>query len=186
MPSQAQDYADAHRLSRTRAHALADGLSDDAFRWRPAPGAWSVAGCLAHLNVVADAYLPVLEAAVADGAPRGAGPFEYGFFARTVRGGVVPGGPALKTGRKLDPSRGGPPAASRAETLAAFDDRVARYVAVCERADGLDLARIKVRYPFMRLLRLPLGAFLDVTGLHALRHVAQAERVASQAGFPHA
>lgn len=182
---QALAYADAHRQSRAGAHAVAGGLSDDQFNWKPGPASWSVAECLAHLNVVAEAYLPRLESAVADGARRGAGPFEYGFVARKVREGAQPGGPALKTGRALDPSTGGARSAlDKAATLAAFDGHVARYVDVCERSAGLDLARIKVRYPFMRLLRLPLGAFLDVTGLHALRHVRQAERVVEAPAFP--
>ena len=185
MSTQLQAYADAHRQSQTRAHRLADSLAPDSFNWTPGPDSWSVAECLAHLNVVAKAYLPRLEAAVADGAPRAAGPFEYGFMARKMRGAVVPGGPALRTGAALDPSDGGARSElDKAETLAAFDDHVGRYVAVCEQAEGLDLVRIKVRYPFMRLLRLPLGAFLDITGLHALRHIGQAERVVDHPSFP--
>ena len=184
-PPQAHAYADAHRRSRAEVHAVADGLSGEAFNWKPDPTSWSVAECVAHLNVVAAAYLPPLDAAAADGARRGEGPFEYGFLARKVRGGMVPGGPALKTGRALDPSDGGARSSlDRDATLAAFDGHVARFVAVCERSAGLDLARIKVRYPFMRLLRLPLGAFLDITGLHALRHARQARRVTGAPGFP--
>ena len=182
---QAHTYADAHRQSQAEVYAVAGGLSDEQANWKPDPGSWSVAECLAHLNVVADAYLPRLEAAAAEGARRGEGPFEYGFLARKMRWAAVPGGPALKTGRALDPSDGAARSSlDPAAVLAAFDAHVARYVAVCERSAGLDLARIKVRYPFMRLLRLPLGTFLDVTGLHALRHVRQARRVTEAPGFP--
>lgn len=182
--SQAAAYADAHRESQAQVHGVAGGLTPAQFNWKPGPVSWSVAECVVHLNVVADAYLPGLEAAVADGARRGEGPFEYGFVARKVRGAVVPGGPALRTGRGLDPSAGGRSDVSKPEALAAFDARVGRYVAACERADGLDLARIRVRYPFMRLLRLPLGAVLEITGLHALRHAGQARRVTEAADFP--
>ncbi len=186
MPSQALHYAAAHHRSRDEAHAVANGLSSEAFAWRPAPGAWSIGECLAHLNAVAEAYLPPLDAAVARGHERGRtaeGPFAYGWLADKLRAGVAPGGPALTTGRALDPSRSVEPLA-KAAVVGAFDDLSARLAAVCERADGLDLAGVKVRYPFMRLLRLPLGAFLDITGQHALRHTAQARRVASAPGFP--
>ena len=68
--------------------------------------------------------------------------------------------------------------------MASFDAYTERFIAVCEAADGLDLARIKVRSPFLKLLRLPLGAFLDAMGLHAIRHVQQAERVTQHPAFP--
>ena len=178
--SQAQDYADVHRRSQTRLHALADALADDAFNRKPAPDAWSVGECVEHLNRVADGYLAVIEPAVAAGARRAEGPFEYGFLARKLSGAVRPGGPALTTSAPLDPSAGGARSSiDKAAALAAFDGGVERYVAACERAEGLDLRRIKVRYPFGPLLRLPLGAALQFTGLHALRHVAQAERAAA-------
>ena len=184
-PTQATTYADAHRASHAEIHHLADGLPVEAFNWKPTPTSWSVAECVVHLNTVADAYLPALEAAVSDGARRGDGPFEYGFLASKLMSGAEPGGPALKTGANLDPSSGGTRSGfDPSRTLAAFDDRVRRYVATCELAEGLDLARIKVRYPFMRLLRLPLGALLHVTGRHALRHARQARRVTEHAAFP--
>ena len=182
---QATAYAETHRQSQTEAHAVAVELSELQFNWKPGPAVWSVGECLAHLNIVADAYLPRLEAAIAGDARRGEGPFEHGFVARKMRGAVVPGGPALKTGRTLNPSDGRARSSlERTGVLASFDARVSRYVAVCEGSAGLDLAQIKVRYPFMRLLRLPLGAFLDTTGLHALRHVQQARRVVDAPGFP--
>ncbi|MEM1127553.1 MAG: DinB family protein [Bacteroidota bacterium] len=183
--SQAQTYADTHRRAGAVIHGLADGLSEASFNWRSAPTSWSVAECVVHLNLVAAAYLPPLEDAVVEGARRGAGPFTYGFMARKMMDGVRPGGPALKTGAALDPAAGTTRSSfGKAETLVHFDEAVRRYVAVCEQAEGLDLAKIKVRYPFMRLLRLPLGAFLAITGQHALRHATQAEGVVGHSDFP--
>ena len=164
---------------------MADGLDAAQFNWKPDPASWSVAECLVHLNVVAEAFLRRLETAVAGSDRRGEGPFEYGFLARKLLGAVEVDGPALKTSAALDPSSGSAHSAfDKAGTLAAFDGYAARYVAVCERADGLDLARVKVRHPFAWPLRLPLGAFLDLAGLHALRHVHQATRVTERPGFP--
>lgn len=180
-------YAEVHQTSRTEAHRVAGSLSDAQFNWKPTPATWSVAEGLVHLNRVADAYLPSLEAAVERAKYRAPGPFAYGFLATKMIEGVQPGGPALRTGSSLDPSEGGARSAfERDAVLATFDAYVQQYVAVCQRAAGIDLARVKVRYPFMRLLRLPLGAFLQITGLHALRHIAQAERVTQRPGFPKA
>lgn len=185
MSPQLQTYADAHRQSQTEAHRVAANLSDEAFNWKTDEASWSVGECLVHLNVVAEAYLPKLEAAVGAGARRAEGPFTYGFMTRKMIDGVRPGGPALSTSRSLNPSKGGARSEiDRADALTSFDGYVRQYVAVCEAAEGLDLARIKVRYPFFWLLRLPLGAFLEITEQHALRHVQQAERVTERPGFP--
>lgn len=183
--SQAAMCANLHRESQVVVHRITDGLSDHQFNWRPEPSAWSVAQCIVHLNLVADAYLPRFEAAIINGAPRAHGPFTWGFVARKMIDGVRPGGPKVRTGAALDP--GHAPSASafdRGATLEQFDALVRRYVAVCERAEGLDLERIKVRYPFLPLLRLPFGAFLEITGQHALRHARQAEQVTQERGFP--
>ncbi|MGB3542977.1 DinB family protein [Rubrivirga sp.] len=185
MPSPVHAYAEVHTASQTRAHALIDDMSEATFNRRPAPQSWSVAECIVHLNIVADAYLPVLEGAVARADRRADGPFEYGFVAGRMRSGVVPGGPGLKTGKRLDPSLRAPESSHEiGPTMTVFDAAVERYISVCDAADGLDLALTKVRYPFMRLIRLPLGAFLDITGQHALRHIDQAERAASTPGVP--
>ncbi|MEM0962242.1 MAG: DinB family protein [Bacteroidota bacterium] len=182
MPTQAQDYANLHIQSQARIHALADGAAGGALVVRPAPGAWSAAECVEHLNRVAEGYLGVIEPAVAADARRAEGPFAYGFVMRKMISGMEGSGPALKTPQALNPAaKGGAPDLDPAAALVAFDGYVARYIAACRRAEGLDLRRIKVRYPFGPLLRLPLGAALQLSGLHALRHVAQAERAVAHA-----
>jgi hypothetical protein len=46
-----------------------------------------------------------------------------------------------------------------------------------ERADGLDLRRVKVPTPISRLLKLSLGATIAQAAAHERRHLAQARRV---------
>ena len=184
-------YADLHRRAQDRVHAVADGLDAPAFNASPGGGAWSVGACAEHLSRTAEGWLaevdPAVERALERGGPRQSGPFEYGFVVRRARGAMGPGGPALRTPRPLDPAAGGA-ALDPAATLARFDALAGRLVAACERADGLDLARVRVPYPFRgalgRLVRLPLGAALEFSGLHALRHAEQAEHVAASLGLP--
>jgi hypothetical protein len=185
MSTQLQSYADAFRQSQSEVLRLTHSLTDDQFNWKPDDTAWSIGECIAHLNLVAEAYLPRLEAAASRNKPTAEGSFTYGFIARKMIDAMEPSGPAIPTSRSLDPSKGG----SRSEldktrTLEAFSEYTERYISVCKEAEGLDLAKIKVRYPFFRLLRLPLGAFLQITGSHALRHVRQATNVSKQSGFP--
>jgi hypothetical protein len=185
MSPQLRDYADAYRQSQSKVHDVTDDLSDDLFNWKPDEESWSVGECVAHLNIVAEAYLPKLEAAVRSGGPRNDGPFTYGFVARKMIEGMRPGASSLSTSRSLNPSEGGTRSnIDKDQALRVFDNYTERYVAVCNTAEGLDLAKIKIRYPFFWLLRLPLGATLEITGLHARRHARQALQVSEHPDFP--
>lgn len=68
--------------------------------------------------------------------------------------------------------------------LARYDDDTRRYVELASRASGLDLRRIKVASPFLSIARFNLGGLIEALGLHALRHVQQAERVTRMQAFP--
>ena len=46
-----------------------------------------------------------------------------------------------------------------------------------ERAEGLDLARIKVATPISRFLKMSLGAMFEQAAAHERRHIEQARRV---------
>lgn len=183
---QLQAYQDAYHRARQEAHDVADALGADAFNWKPSPETWSVGECLAHLNVVAGAYAPVLEEALEGAAPRGEPPFHYGWLARRFIEANRPGGRALRTPRAMRPPEAGAArsALDPEATLTTFDRLTDRMIAAVARGDGLDLAHLRVASPFLRILRLPAGAFLDALGQHALRHVAQARRVTEHPGFP--
>ena len=190
MTPQLTEYADAYREAQRLVHTVADGLSDEAFNWKPGAKSWSVGECVVHLNKMAKGYFPVfepaIEAAERAGEPRAEGPFTYGFVARKFTDAVRPGSRPIPTGGGMKPpaAEGGRSQIDKARALDRFDADIDRYVALVERADGLDLERIKVRSPFLPLLKLPLGGMLDALGLHAIRHAQQAERVTQQPGFP--
>ena len=48
-------------------------------------------------------------------------------------------------------------------------------------ANGLHLARVKVRSPAIKLLRFPLGGLFAVVAAHERRHLWQARRVVDAA-----
>jgi hypothetical protein len=63
---------------------IAAGLSQAQLNWGPAPGRWSIAECLVHLNIAVTKTLPAFDRAIAVGRARGLvgqGPFRYGWFA---------------------------------------------------------------------------------------------------------
>lgn len=173
------DLAAPYLDARDRLLALTDGMTHEAYNAKPAASSWSAGECVVHLNVVSQGYLPVLEAAVSDpGAPRGAGPFRYGWFGRLFVKSLRPGTRPMPTAAAMKPpdTDGLRSEIDMDHTLAVFRADTDRFLAVIEQSAGLDLARIKVRSPFLRLMRFPVGVFLEAFGQHALRHVGQAER----------
>lgn len=185
MSPQLKTYADAFRTAHAHVHRVADGLSDEPFNWKPSAKVWSVGECVVHLNAIAKGYLPEMEKALRD-APKGEGPFRYGFVSRRFIAAVTPGSRPIPTGGGMKPPKasGGRSALDKARAMDSFDAYTDRFVALCEAADGVDLAGVKVRSPFLPLMKLPLGAFIEALGLHAQRHAQQAERVTAQPGFP--
>lgn len=184
-----QDQLAAYRAgfadSRDRLHRLADPLSDGAFNWKPSANAWSIGECIVHLNKVGRAYVPpMLEAVRA--APPGEGPFRYGWLSRTFIEAVRPGSRRIPTGGPMKPPRtnGTQSDIGRARVFAGLDTMTDGFLQVLDLAAGKDLAAVKIRSPFLSVMRLPVGAFIEAMSLHSVRHTEQAERVARAPGFP--
>ena len=177
------DLAAPYLEAQRRLHALMDAASDDAFNRKPSPKAWSAGECVVHLNKMAKGYLPVFEEAVSRPQPQAPGPFTYGWVSRKFVDAVRPGSRPIPTGGAMKPPVTGDARQSGVgmeRALGRFDRDIERYLAVVEASRGMDLARIKVRSPFLPVLKLPLGAFIQAMGLHCVRHVEQAERAAGQ------
>lgn len=168
----------------TEGHALAAGLSDEQFAWRPAPEAWSVGECLDHLNVTARMYLPVMDEGIAEAIRRGlyaGGPYTYNWIGRLcVYLTAPPARVRVKTPRQFLPA----PRRPRHDVLAAFRAYQVQYIDRLRQANGLDLARARVCSPVARWLRIPLGSGFAMMVAHERRHVAQAQRVIEAPSFP--
>lgn len=170
---------------RQEACVLCHGLDGAAFNWQPAPERWSVGQCLDHLNHAGALLLPRLDEAIARGRAAGVyaeGPTRYGWLGRwwvramhpTCRRRFRAPAAYLPAAEPLDPD----------DVLATFLDVQDALAARLEAADGLDLARLKVRSPAYAWMRLPLGVWFESTLAHEERHLAQARQVMAQPGFP--
>ena len=166
------------------ATALASGLRDDQFAWRPAEGAWSVGECLAHLNAAATLCLPKLDDGIAEGVRRGAygdGPFRYSWLDRlTVRLAEPSSRVRLGSPEAFLPASGG----SREQVLSAFREFQLQFIARLHRANGLDLVRARVASPVSAWRRFSLGAGFALIAAHQRRHLAQARKIVALAQFP--
>lgn len=172
----ARDFeAASARLTR-----LAVVVPADWWTRRADPRRWSMAECVAHLNLTAGAFLPLLRQGLAE--------------ARRL------GGPAPARYRR-DPvgwllwRTAGPPVRHRVRTSAPFipealtsesgllerfaADQAAQLDAV-RQADGLPLGRVRITSPFDSRVRYNLYACLTILPRHQHRHLWQAEAVLEQ------
>jgi hypothetical protein len=164
------------------ADALTGPLSDEQFTWRPGETRWSIAECLDHLNATARVYLPALDEGIADAIRLGVygeGPFKYNWLGRLsvhfsdmrLR---------LKAPDDVQPGAG----RTRHEILSAFHAYQVQYIDRLRQANGVDLARARVRMPVTSWLRIPLGSGFALMLAHSRRHLAQARRVTEAERFP--
>ena len=166
------------------ADALIAPLTEEQFTWEPAPGSWSIAECIEHLNITARTYLPRLDEGIADATRRGLygeGPFTHDligkFFVRTME---PPARFRLKAPTIFHPG----PRRSRSEIMAAFRAYQVQFVDRLRQASGLDLRRAKVQSPAVTWIRMSLNSGFALMAAHERRHLWQAKRVMAAPGFP--
>jgi DinB family protein len=162
------------------AQELAAGLTEARFNWRPAEGAWSIQECLAHLVMVGQVEASAIEAAIDQARANGMtgeGPFEYPAWERFIlRETEPPVREPVAAPKRFVPVHGQPVTG----ILPTFLHVQRRFQIQIERADGLDLRRVKVATPITKLIKLSLGITLAQAAAHERRHLAQARRVRSR------
>ncbi len=119
--------------------------------------------------------------------PRSTGPFTYGWLARRFIKSISPEAKLkLKTSRGMKPNSVDDSWSDLdlEDVLKDYERITKGYVAAIHSSDGLDLGAIRVSSPFLRVFRLPMGAFFDGLGQHSIRHMEQAKRVTMNGDFP--
>lgn len=168
----------------SEADALVAPLTEAQFTWQPAPGSWSVAGCIDHLNSTARLYLPCLDEGIAEAIRRGlygGGPFTHDVIGRLfVRTMEPPARFKVKAPVTFHPG----PQRSRSEIMAAFRAYQVQFVDRLRQASGLDLRRAKVQSPASTWIKMSLNSGFALMAAHERRHLWQAQRVIAAPGFP--
>ena len=186
LPAELEGYRAQFEAARRDASGLTAGLSDAQFNWRPAPGAWSIAECLAHLNVTGQFYLPRIDRRIREAREAGMlseGPFRYGLLGRLmVRGAEPPAKLKFKAPKIFQPMSEHLVAVIVPAFMTLQDQLVERLRA----ARGVDLGRVKVTSPVSRLVKISLGQVFPFIAAHERRHLWQARRVREDANFPKA
>jgi hypothetical protein len=174
---QLEEYRQQFERIASEAKELTKGLTESQFNWRPAPDQWSIEECLAHLTAVGQVEVAAVETAVDEARAKGitgTGPFEYPIWERFIlRETEPPVRHAMPAPKRFTPIHGQPITG----VLPTFLHVQRQFTLQIERADGLDLRRVKVPTPITRLLKLSLGTALAQAAAHERRHMAQARRV---------
>jgi len=165
-----------------RASTLARSLTLNQLNWKPSPGAWSVGQCLEHLAVSNEVYGAAIAEALAR-APKGAAQeITPGWFARWfIREYIAP---TEKRTRHKAPPKIRPVPDVDASILQRFLDTNRQARDLVERAQHVDVNRVRFKNPFVGWIRFTVGTGLEILPQHEQRHLLQAERVRNAAGFP--
>ena len=151
------------------------GLSHADFNWRPEPGAWSIAECLAHLNLSDEAYCNNIATAIRSGVP-GVGPFQLGWVeARFAKFMEPPFKVKCKTPKGFQPG----PEHNVEKVIEDWRRIHERFLELASQTDGLHLTKIRVLSPASSLFSVSLlGAFV-IPAAHDRRHLWQISRLKS-------
>jgi hypothetical protein len=169
--------------AQARLHRLLPTVPAERWSVRADPARWSVAECVAHLNLTGQVYLPLLRTAWAEArAVAGPAPERYRRdFAGWLLSYAV--GPMPRVGRwafgrartiaAFVPSGDLP----RDQVVAEFDRLQAEQVALTRAAAGLALGAVRITSPFNARLKYNGYACLVILHRHQQRHLWQAEQV---------
>jgi len=175
------------RRQRAQVEATAARLDDATFGERPEPHRWSFGECLEHLTLINTVYLDAIDATIA--RSRGAVPTRsekragrHGWLGDVFVRSMEPP-PRMKSGAMKGTAPLRRPRAEVVTQFLATQDRLIRTIGA---ARELDLARVRLRSPFFRLMRLSLGQAFGAMLAHNRRHIWQADGVlALLASNPH-
>lgn len=178
MHPQLEQIADEFHFATARLHALVRVVPIDRWPERRDPARWSVAECVAHLNLTGAAYVNILREAIDRGKGMAESPFT-GRHRRDFMGWLLwktmppPVRMKVKTTAAFIPQSTAPVAELEAEFVRLQD----RQLALLEEADGLPLGAIKVQSPFNEKVKYNLYSCLTILPPHQHRHLWQAEQI---------
>lgn len=170
---------------RARFAALDAAVSDAHWGRRPSADAWSVAECVAHLNLTSAAMVPRMSEALVEARrmpPAASRAYRAGAMGRILASmmGPVP----IVLGFKLGKVRTPPPFVPGSELpRAAVVTELRRWqeaeMALLRESAGLAIDQVTILSPFAANVRYDVYSSLRIMVRHELRHIVQAERTLS-------
>ena len=157
-----------------RTVSLTEGLTDAQLAQRPANGGWSISQVFEHLVLTGELYLVGINTAIAAAKPTACPPI----WKSTWVGWLLATAVSPQAPRKLSaPKRMQPGPIARPNVVAIYSAEGARIASLLDRATALDLNRVRIASPILKIIRLNLGDCFEVNVQHGTRHLDQVERV---------
>jgi hypothetical protein len=156
------------------AQRILTGNPAEKLQWRPRPGAWSAAECIAHLTLTNQHYYPLLNEAVPKLKP-GDGPYGVNLAAKLLRWILEP---PYRSGVKTLPSMDPEPASPHApeKVLADFLDCQRQVMGFMAAGRGKAMDEVFIVSPFSKRVKYNYYACFVVLASHERRHIWQAEQ----------
>ncbi len=176
MHPQLQELMEEFDAARQRLRVLVKVAPEKFWLRRPGPERWSMAECLAHVNLTSAAYIPILRDGIARGARMGHGDpaqYHHDFFGWLLwKSNGPPVRFRVKTAASFIPLHD----QSLGELFVEFDRYHEEQLACVRDADGLPLSRVKIVSPFRSGLTYNLYSCFKILPRHQHRHLWQAEQ----------
>ena len=159
-------------------------LSAEQINWKPRENEWSIGQCFDHLIISNHPYFPIIED-IRQGRRRRRAweriPLLPGLF-----GGLLITTLRPDSGRKVKARPDFLPSASRIDPdiIARFLEQQGRLLHLIETTRGLDLDRITITSPQVRLVTYSLMDAYRIIVVHEQNHFVQARQVMDSMGFP--
>lgn len=175
MHRQLAALVEEYRSATVRLHALKELVPDARWTERPAPGEWSVAECVAHLNLSSEAMLPRVRDAVSAARALGQASRRY---RRDPAGWLLtvmlppPARLAFSTTAPFIPESLTPPS----DLVRRFEEHQAGFLQCIKDAGGHPIDRVTVQSPFNAKARYNAYSALLIVPRHQHRHLWQAEK----------
>ncbi len=145
---------------------------------RPAKGGWSMAECIDHVNVIARELVGPLKETIHQAKSAGKmsdRAHRPGFLGKYMTRSMEP--PAkkrMKTQTLYEPSSNIDPNT----LLEQYKDVHNTFKQLIRECEGVDISKVKMKSPALKILKLNLGDWFFFTASHERRHAWQAEQVA--------
>jgi DinB superfamily len=152
----------------------------EAFYKKPSPTAWSAAQCLEHLNIYGRYYLPALEKAIDKAVQKGYKPtenYKSGWLGNYFYRLMLPNTEGVLKTKMKAPKNAIPAEQPDARAMIAeFIAQQVQMLHLIERAQNVNIAKVRVPISIMRWLKLKVGDTFLFMVAHHQRHVLQAEK----------
>jgi hypothetical protein len=155
---------------------------------KPAPGSWSVAQVLEHLNSYGKYYLPLIEAKLKANSSKSSGRFTPGILGNYFTNSMLPKNGAVKNKMKSPADH---VASNDPDIHEMFEEFLTQEYLMLElltQSESVDLNRIRIPISLTKLIRLKLGDVFNFIIAHHERHFLQIRNImqAVEPGFQRA